>query len=784
MLKRTRKSNKPGNASPRRRNGAGLPDAGETCRAEIPSEPRHHLDELSQLEASRDYYAGLYDLAPIGYLTLDESGRILEINLVGARLLGVSRERLEGEHLGAFITPDERRKYLKHLALCRRGKLNARLGTTLWLNSDAPGGATCVELISTPFDHAEKGARAFKSVLLEVTERKRAETALRESEARFRIMADAAPVLIWVAGTDKGCTYFNSRWLEFTGRRLEEELGNGWIEGVHPDDLLDCLRTYAEAFDARREFKMEYRLRHRSGEYRWLLDHGVPRASTWEDFRGYIGCCIDITDRKETEVALEMASRLPAENPSPVMRLNHGRVLHFANRAAGPVLADWGVSLGERAPPGIVDIASAVLAENKRRQVEIPAGQHVYQVMFSPMRDRSYVNLYFSDVTERRRAEDELRRAHDKLERRVRARTLKLSRANRSLKDEIAGRERTAQALRASERRLSDFFEESPFGLMLVSGKGIIRAINKAGMELLGCVRDECLDRSIREFFIEPAFHTKLLGDLTGDVRLENHRVRLRRRDGGGRHVLVDTNSVSQPGEPKSSRWFVRDITRRMELEREILVIAERERQRIGRDLHDDLCQQLAGIEFLCQSQAGSLDPVSPSSAKRAREIAEMVRNAITHTRELAQGLSPAELNSGGLSGALEELAERTRRMFGIDCVVTSRTRFQFQNQELNIHLYRIAQEAVTNALKHGRARRIEIGLARNKRKLALAVKDNGRGMVPNANPGKGMGLRIMQYRAGVIDGTLVFQQNPEGGVTVICTVGDSSPRDKLNSRL
>jgi len=132
---------------------------------------------------------------------------------------------------------------------------------------------------------------------------------VQESEQRFRLVANKAPVLIWMSGPDKLCNYFNQPWLEFTGRQLAEELGNGWSEGVHLDDLQNCMQTYTRAFDLRESFKMQFRLRRHDGEYRWVVDTGVPRLSLDGAFAGYIGSCLDVTDHKEAEQALANMGR-------------------------------------------------------------------------------------------------------------------------------------------------------------------------------------------------------------------------------------------------------------------------------------------------------------------------------------------------------------------------------------------------------------------------------------------------------------------------------------------
>jgi two-component system, cell cycle sensor histidine kinase and response regulator CckA len=145
----------------------------------------------------------------------------------------------------------------------------------------------------------EEASRA----IAEAAERRRSEALLRESEERFRSLADTAPVMIWVSGPDKLCTFFNKSWLDFTGRSMEQELGNGWASGIHPEDVERCTEIYSSSFDARRSFQMGYRLRRADGQYRWLLDRGKPFHREGE-FAGFVGSCIDLTERKRMEERL------------------------------------------------------------------------------------------------------------------------------------------------------------------------------------------------------------------------------------------------------------------------------------------------------------------------------------------------------------------------------------------------------------------------------------------------------------------------------------------------
>ena len=271
-----------------------------------------------ELEASRDRYVDLYDFSPAGHLTLDTHGKIVEANLSAGTLLGIKRKELIGQTLARFIAArDDQDTFHRH---CQDVlKTGARQICEVQLR-DETGAARWVYFESLAVHDKLGRITHWRMALLNITERKRAEEVMRESEQRFHTMADTAPVLIWMSGLDKLCNYFNQVWFTYTGRTKEQELGSGWADGVHPEDFDRCLKTYTEAFDRRESFQMEYRLRKADGQYGWLLDHGVPRFLPNGEFAGYIGSCIDLTERKDLEDRLRKAVK---EKESLLREVHH-----------------------------------------------------------------------------------------------------------------------------------------------------------------------------------------------------------------------------------------------------------------------------------------------------------------------------------------------------------------------------------------------------------------------------------------------------------------------------
>ena len=214
-----------------------------------------------------------------------------------------------------------------------------------------------------------------------------------------------------------------------------------------------------------------------------------------------------------------------------------------------------------------------------------------------------------------------------------------------------------------------------------------------------------------------------------------------------------------------------REIAARQRLEQEILKLSEREQQRIGRHLHDELGQQLAAISFLSHTLATALAASGSPAADQARKICEAIGDALSLTRSLARGLHPVALKSDGLLAALTDLAGQTAETYAIECRFKGPAIDPPLDDIAATHLYRIASEAVSNAVNHGKASVIDLSLECGPAASVLRVCDNGHGMPRSSPRRKGMGLRIMRYRADVIGGTLVFSTPRHGGTTVTCSV-------------
>jgi PAS domain S-box-containing protein len=344
--------------------------------------------------------------------------------------------------------------------------------------------------------------------------------------------------------------------------------------------------------------------------------------------------------------------------------------------------------------------------------------------------------------------------------------------------DQIARDRRLAEAeaaLRREHSFTSAILDTAGALVVVLDPKGRIVRLNRAFEHTTGYDLDEVKGESFLERFIEPEDRRQVEGvfaNLRAGSGATGHENAIRTRAGGLRRVhWTNTSLMDADGRVEFVIGTGIDITGTRELEREVLQAGELERRRISQDLHDGICQQLAGIELMSQALEQRLERESRPEAAQAATIAAGVRQAIAETRMLSRGLSPVPVEKEGLMAALKELAAATKTRFGVECVLSCDPPVPVEDRDVALHLFRIAQEAVGNAVRHARTRRILISLTRTPRRLALAVNDQGIGIDARAGGRGGMGLRIMEYRAGMIGGSLAVQRCEQGGTSVVCTV-------------
>jgi PAS domain S-box-containing protein len=266
------------------------------------AEANAELAESRHREAARQRETLNLTLSSIGdaVIVTNAKGVVTRINAVAERLTGWPSAEAIGQTLTSIfvIVNESTREPVPNPAerAIREGTAVGLANHTILLSRS--GEEIPIDDSAAPIRDAEGAIAGAVLIFRDVTRRRQAEAALARSERVFRTLADTAPVLIWMADTDAKRTYFNKPWLDFTGRSIEQESGNGWFESIHPDDSARCTSTYLSAAGKRELLEMEYRLRRFDGEYRWVFDRGVPRFTSDGAFEGYVGCCLDITDRK------------------------------------------------------------------------------------------------------------------------------------------------------------------------------------------------------------------------------------------------------------------------------------------------------------------------------------------------------------------------------------------------------------------------------------------------------------------------------------------------------
>ncbi|WP_018607634.1 PAS domain S-box protein [Uliginosibacterium gangwonense] len=378
--------------------------------------------------ASNQLLKHFYDLPFAGMATCSLNGRKLQhCNDKLCEIVGYSQEELINLDWTEISHPDDVAKEVEAFQKILQGQTNGYSQEKRFIRK---GGEIVYATIDVHGIYNPDGSLQCVAALVhDITEQKRITQQLLDSEQSYHTLADSAPALIWTSGPDKLCNYFNKVWLNFTGRSLEQELGNGWAEGVHPDDFAYCLEYYLSHFDQRLNFNMDYRLRHHSGEYRWIRDSGCPRYSRSGTFLGYIGYCLDVTDRVLAQKALEesearlrtIVRNLPMVlctiDKNGIFTMSDGNGLKALGLKPGEVVGQSVYTLYASHPEILKYINLAMSGEQIRGQTTI--NNILYDSIYCPIpgiESTSGVMITSLDITERRNAETEQQRNMARIE--------------------------------------------------------------------------------------------------------------------------------------------------------------------------------------------------------------------------------------------------------------------------------------------------------------------------------------------------------------------------------
>lgn len=688
------------------------------------------------------------------------------------------REALKAETLGRIRRGGEFRDY--------ENPRVAKDGSLVWVVTSA-----------SPLRDGDGGVRGYRGSDTDVTARRRIEEELRESEARGRAIDDNLPVgMVYEVdtgedGRQRRFTMVSQGVERLHGVTAAEARGDAML--LYGQMVEEDRRTVADleayAVATTTPFSAEIRFRLPTGKVRWGLVTSAPRRLAnrhlvWD------GIEVDITLRKRMEEALQASEA-------------QYRLLHETMRDAFVRMDMKG---------RILEVNQAYLALTGYSQVELywmtdrdltPKRWHAAEarIVEEQILARGYSDVYqkeyirkdgavipvelrttlirdgegrpaamwatLRDIGARLRTERALVQATSELDRRVKERTAEL--------------EESRQALARSEAQFREMAEniQEVFWLIDASARRVlyaspafVRIWGKASAGPVPTIDEwqESIHPDDRKR-VEENFARGGEGEDPPPVEY-----RILRPDGAVRWIEDRRWAIrGADGRPSRVAGVIRDNTDRRRLEAEILKAAELERLRIGRDLHDSLGQALTGIGYLAEAAREELSRQSRPEAAEVGKLAGLIEQTAAHAHAMARGLLLVDLKRGGLAPALQELASRTQELFGAPCRYEGEAKGEGVDEDVAIHLYRIAQEAATNAAKHGGGASISIGLYPEGDGLRLTIRDAGKGMPEKGRSG-GMGLDTMRYRAGIIGATFWIDSRPGEGTAVNCRLSRTRP--------
>lgn len=722
---------------------------------------RDITERLLREDAARQrdmFYRSLFRNNTSGVARFDAQLRIVEANPMLAKMVGLAPEQLVHLSLRDLIAPSGQ-DTLDRLVTALLSGYDYPSSLRLELCC-ARGLVLHVHAAPTAFYHTiDNGRREFHEaiiILSDITEQRSAEAALKLSEERYARAMRGSSEGLWDWNIQTNEDYLSPGWKALLGYAPDElENSHRTFETlIHPDDLKRVEAAGKAHFESRKPFDVELRLRTKSGEYRWFRSRGEAERDELGIPTRMAGGISDITERKLAEVAMresEERYRLLADNTDDIVGLNdiHGRRIYISPsyfRKTGWTpqdleKAEW------RARVHPDDLARVEKARDANLAGEPTTIEHRtlcrdgtwlwLESSCKPLFDAEgkvwRLLVWSHDIHERRKVEDEYKRELE-----------------------------FNQALLNNTTAL----------IVVLDGEGRIQHINHAVEKHFGYLLAEVAgvhawSAGIMDMKENLRSRERFQRLLSGQDN-PSTEVRMKAKNGVW-HTVDISSTATRKADGSIDRVIVtgRDVTERNRLQNEVLKISEQEQARIGHDLHDGVGQTMTGLTSLLDALEADLTGQHKKDASRIRQL---VQEAVQEVRRLSHGLSPAAVKNRGLSGALQLLAETVRTNFRTACTCEVDEGIVLTDEEQQTHLYRIAQEAVNNALRHGKAQQVRLSLRRAaENEAVLTVEDNGKGMKKSLSKrSEGIGMRVMEYRAHLISGEVLIQPMTRG-VRVTC---------------